>query len=138
MNKLFTALTLFFILALFALPIMAQDTTPEVAALPALLPPVLVGLIALNNRLTDGVKRYLATPSLPYTPNEQIRGFIVLLASVGIGIASAYITPHATDWLGADFAAYPLAAIVLTGLCVSLGAGAVEMALSLLNGLKRA
>lgn len=136
--KLRNLLLITLILLFMALPALAQDSTPpELAPVAAILPPVLVGLIAVNNRLTDQVKRYLATPELPFTPSEQLRGFIVLASSAIIGIVSAYITPHATDWLGAEFAPYPLAAVVLTGLCVSLGASAVEMVLSLLNSLKR-
>lgn len=138
--KLFNTLTILLILVLFALPVMAQDgesLPPEqLALLP--IPPLLLGLIAANNRATEAFKLYLQSPNLPYTPASSLRSFLVLLASVVIGIALAWVTPNSTEWLGADFAAYPLAAILVTGVSVSAGGAIMQIVLSLLASFKKA
>lgn len=131
--KKFTLLVLF-VLG-FAFPVFAQDELPSevVTALP--IPAVLLGLMALNNRVTEAVKLYLSAEKLPFTPTEATRRFLVLLASMIVGIASAAVTPDALTWLGEGFNVY--AGIVVTGLAVSLGGGAVQLVLSVLQSLRR-
>lgn len=139
MKQVFNLTLAILILALFALPIMAQDTEslpPEViAALP--IPAVLVGLIAVNNRATEMAKLWLKAPNLPINPSPSVQSFIVLVFSIVFGIASAYLTPDALTWLGEPFEPYPVAAIVVTGVSVSLGAGAVQYVLALVNRLSK-
>lgn len=128
MKQLFNFVTLVFLLALFALPIMAQDTpSPELPAWALGLPAVLSGLVFANYRLTEGFKRFLASENTGYTPPKDIQAILVMLFSVLVGIGSAWITPNSTDWLG-DYASNPLFAILLTGFSVStLGAGVHEI-----------
>lgn len=135
MKKLFTLALLTLILSTFALPTFAQEDVPPdvIAALP--IPAVLLGLMALNNRVTEAVKLYLSADKLPFTPSEDVRRFLVLLASMVVGIVSAAVTPDALSWLGEGFNVY--AGIVVTGLAVSLGGGAVQLVLSVLQSLRR-
>lgn len=137
MKQVFKFSLVLLILALLALPIMAQESEslpPEViAALP--IPAVLVGLIAVNNRATEMAKLWLKAPNLPINLPVDVQSFIVLVFSIVFGIASAYLTPDALTWLGETFEPYPVAAIVVTGVSVSLGAGAVQYVLALVNKL---
>jgi hypothetical protein len=135
MKKLFTLALLTLILSTFVLPTFAQEDVPPdvIAALP--IPAVLLGLMALNNRITEAVKLYLTANKLPFTPSEDVRRFLVLLASMVVGIVSAAVTPDALSWLGEGFNVY--AGIVVTGLAVSLGGGAVQLVLSVLQSLRR-
>lgn len=130
--------TLLLLAVLLALPLvtLAQDTSETAPASEVALfaiPPVLLGLMALNNRSTEGVKLYLSSDKLPFTPPASVRSLIVLVFSAGFGIVSAFMTPTATDWLGATF--NPFAAVVVTGFVVSLGAGAFQMVMSLVSSL---
>lgn len=136
-HSLFAILLILTILLLPSMVSMAQDESPAPEVVAIALPPVLLGLIALNNRLTEAVKMYLSADELPFTPSPQLRSVIVLISSAVIGVGSAYFTPNATDWLGESFAAYPVFAILLTGFSVSLGAGAVQMVLSILGMLQQ-
>ena len=133
--KTLTIALLILILASFALPTLAQDSIPPevVATLP--IPAVLIGLMALNNRMTEAVKLYLAAKKLPFTPSEDVQRFLVLLASMAVGIVSAAVTPDALSWLGEGFNVY--AGILVTGFAVSLGGGAVQMVLSILQSFRR-
>lgn len=135
MKRLFTLALLTLILASFVLPVMAQeaDSTEVLAALP--IPAVLLGLMALNNRATEAVKLYLTAKDLPFSPSADVQRFLVLIASMVIGIASAAVTPDALAWLGEGF--NPYAGVIVTGLAVSLGGGTVQMILSILQSLRR-
>lgn len=129
--------TLSFLIAiLLLLPIVAlaqsESDSPSEAVL-FVIPPVLLGLMAANNRVTEAVKLYLASDKLPFTPPVSVRSLIVLVFSILFGIISAAVTPTALDWLGSSF--HPIAAIAVTGFVTSLGAGAFQMVMSLLSGL---
>lgn len=118
MNKLHNLFAIVLLILLMALPVMAQDESlPDETAV--LVPAVLTGLVALNLRLTEVFKRMLASPQIGYTPPASVRGVLVLVFSIALGIASAWLTPDATSWLPDSFQAYPVAAIVVTGFSVS-------------------
>jgi len=125
------------ILVLFALPFAAMAQEGEIAPADEValfaIPPILLGLMTLNNRSTEALKLYLASAKLPFTPPADVRSLLVLLFSIVFGMASAAVTPTALDWLGASF--NPIAAVVVTGFVVSLGAAAFQMVMSLLAGL---
>ena len=137
--KKFSTILLLVILLFVLLPmaVFAQEETPPEAVALLPIPAVLLGLMALNNRITETVKLYLSAEKLPFTPTEPVRRFIVLLVSMGVGIVSAAFTPDALSWLGAEFGAYPIPAILITGVAVSLGAGAIQMILSVLQSFRR-
>lgn len=138
MKTLHLLFALVLIAVLFTLPFAVngqeEGVSPELAAaLP--IPAVLLGLMALNNRVTEAVKLYLAADKLPFTPSEDIRRFLVLLSSMVVGIVSAAVTPDALTWLGEGF--NPYAAIVITGVAASLGGGFAQLVLSVLASLRR-
>lgn len=117
--KLFNILTLLLILAIFTLPALAQDgesLPPETLVLPT----VLSGLIAVNFKLTEAFKRGLESSKFGTLEQKQARGVLVIAFSVFVGIASAYITPESTSWLGERFASHHHFSHVLTGFSVSV------------------
>lgn len=129
--------TIILLAVLFVLPFAVGAQEGEIApsdevALFA-IPPILLALIATNNRVTEGFKLYLASDKLPFTPPPDVRSLLVLVFSVVFGVISAAITPTALDWLGATF--NPIAAVIVTGFVVSLGAGAAQMVLGLMSSL---
>lgn len=129
--------TIILLVVLFVLPFAIQAQEGEIApsdevALFA-IPPILLALIATNNRVTEGFKLYLASDKLPFTPPADVRSLLVLLFSAFFGMASAFLTPTALDWLGTTF--NPIAAVIVTGFVVSLGAGAAQMVLALMASL---
>ena len=127
-------LVLIFVVFVLTVPVFAQDgNSTELAAMP--IPAVLLGLMALNNRVTETVKRYLKAENLPINPSDSTRSFIVLCVSILVGIGSAFVTPDATAWLGDGFNFY--AGVVVTGVAVSLGGGVVDMVLGILQSLRR-
>lgn len=135
MKQIFNLLTLLFILAFLALPAFAQEGDVPAADEVALfaIPPVLLGLMALNNRSTEALKLYLASDKLPFTPPASVRSLLVLVFSAVFGMVSAFMTPSALDWLGTTF--NPVAAVIVTGFVVSLGAGAAQMVMGLMANL---
>lgn len=130
MNKLFNLITLFLLLVLFAMPaiVQAQEPSPS-AELPAWtlgLPSILLGLVAFNFKTTEAFKRMLASERFGYTPPKDVQGVLVLGFSVGLGIASAWVTPYATEPILSQYPAMPaLAAVLLTGFGVSVLGGLV-------------
>lgn len=128
MKSLFNILTLFLILALFALPTLAQGESEELPAWMAALPTVLAGLVFANFKATETFKRLLQSSHFGGVPPKDIQNILVLGFSILLGIASAWFTPTATDWLSPAVRAYPVAAIILTGLTVSaIGGGVYEL-----------
>ena len=134
MKKFSTILLLFTLLfALLPMAVLAQEETPQLPSWALGLPSILTGLVLANLRLTDGFKRLLAGESLGYVPPKDIQGVLVLAFSIVVGIGSAWVVPHATDWLGEM---NPIYAIIITGFSVSAVGGAVYEVLGRLSPSK--
>lgn len=132
--KLFHTTILLLLALLLAFPLAAfAQSEGEVPPVTYVIPPVLLALMAMNNRTTEALKLYLASDKLPFTPPASVRSLIVLVFSALFGMASAFLAPNALDWLGAGF--NPYAAVIVTGFVVSLGAGTAQMVLGLLASL---
>ncbi len=132
MNKLHLLFAFTLILLILVLPVLAQENSPipdEAVVLPA----VLSALVAFNFKTTEVFKRMLASNQFGGVPHRDIQSVLVILFSVIIGIASAYVTPDATSWLPESFKTYPFFAIVLTGFSVSVVGGFVHELLKRLN-----
>lgn len=131
-------LALVLLLDLFAVPMLAQaqEPSPE-AELPVWalgLPSILLGLVAFNFKTTETFKRMLASERFGYTPPKDVQGVLVLVFSVAVGLASAWVTPFATEPILSQYPAMPqLSAVILTGFGVSVLGGVVYELLGRLN-----
>lgn len=85
------------------------------------LNPIIIGLIAANNRLTEFVKIWLNAPTLPINPSAEVKRVIVLFASVLIGIVSVWLTPNSLAYAGERAIQYPVPMAIVTGVAVSFG-----------------
>lgn len=137
--KLFNILTIVLLIALFAMPLVAlaqdESSVPEEVALLA-VPPVLLTLIAINNRGTELVKGWLQAPQLPFTPSPTLASFIVGASSIVIGIVSATFVPDALSFLPEQFTKYPIAGVIAVGMMASFGGATAQVLLDLIASLK--
>lgn len=142
-RNIFTILLL--AILLFGLPLLAlaQDSTPE-SELPAWtlgLPSVLLGLMAFNYKSTEWFKRTLSSTSdskrVPFELSKDVQGTFVLLFSVGLGLGSAWVVPHANDFVLSQYADMPLwGAVLCTGFLISVVGGIVYEVLGRLGSNK--
>lgn len=127
------------LIVLFALPFVAlaqdESSPPEDLAL-LTIPPVLLTLIAINNRGTELVKGWLKAPQLPFTPSPTLSSFIVGASSIVIGIVSATFVPDALSFLPEQFSKYPIAGVVAVGMMASFGGATAQVLLDLITSLK--
>jgi hypothetical protein len=137
--------TIVLLVVLFALPFvaMAQDSElpPELPEWTLGLPSVLIGLMAFNFKSTEWFKRTLSSTSdskrVPFELSKDVQGTFVLLFSVGLGLGSAWVVPHANDFVVSQYPDMPLwGAVLCTGFLISVVGGIVYEVLGRLGSNK--
>lgn len=94
------------------------------------LPAAWLTIAATNNKLTEAVKRYIYARFPQWS--AEIKAFVVLLASIVIGIGATAATEGAFSVFDGTFlAANPIAGIVVIGITSAFGADALRAILAI-------